>query len=98
MKKLIGILLAVYVSSVWAGNYSFLNYSPIRYLTTEDAEIYKAAEMKALNTTKDGQKVAWQNPHTGASGYLIPVKTEQLNGQTCRELKKIGRASCRERV
>lgn len=41
---------------------------------------------RALEHNPDGQRSAWQNPNTGASGYTEPVRTyETVDGTPCRE-------------
>lgn len=50
-----------------------------------DRSIYQDSTQNALETAPIGNKVSWNNPDTGASGYTQPVKTYKSNGRYCRE-------------
>ena len=51
-----------------------------------DQEEQAKAELQALEDTRTGQTVAWQNPDTGNSGSVTPTNTYQNTaGEYCRE-------------
>ncbi len=77
----------LYTSPLYAYNTSFLSYSAIYYFNSQDTQLMKAAIQQGLNSTKDGVKVSWRNPHSTAFGYVIPSNTSNKNGVTCRDLK-----------
>ncbi len=54
--------------------------------TDADAKLYMAAQNKALNTKRDGVKITWKNPESGAYGYMIPMRTIREKGILCRNL------------
>jgi surface antigen len=64
----------------------WLNYSPVRFFTDKDWDLAKNAAREALNNTKDGQTVEWQNPASDNRGSLTPVSTTIKDGRTCRDL------------
>ncbi len=68
-------------------NTSFLGNSAISFYTKEDWSISKNAQIKALNQTEDGVKLAWTNPKTGSHGVFLPVHTLHANGALCRDLE-----------
>jgi len=86
LKYFICFIILFLSFSCKAGNYSFLNDAAISNFTTADTKLFIAAQEKALNRTRDGVKVSWRNPHTKVSGYVLPIKTANINGQTCRWL------------
>lgn len=87
MKKLIFTLfLVLFCAPIYASNFSFLNYSPAFYFTKQDWEISKATAIKALDTGRNNQKISWNNPQTGAKGYVIPLNSTTMNGYKCRKL------------
>ncbi len=71
------------VFSAHAFNADFMRYSPAYYFTKEDWNIVETTANNALTNAKDGQKLAWKNPSSGASGYVIPSHTQK----NCRHLK-----------
>lgn len=88
MKKVIlSILLAL--STIFtlahASNYGFLATSPMAYLTQTDYKFLMNAQQTALNS-RDGAKISWKNPKTGAFGTIIPSHTTRVNGLLCRNL------------
>lgn len=72
--------------SAWAVNDAFMSNSAMSYFTQEDWQIFNKTQETALDQTKDGVKVSWKNPETGAYGYMIPSDTHKENGMTCRKL------------
>ena len=90
MKKVIlstlGVVFCFASFSVSAQNYYFMKGAAINYFTEEDATIYERAQTNALNNHKDGDKVSWSNPKSGAHGYFIPSDTKKEKDMTCRKL------------
>jgi surface antigen len=55
-------------------------------LDSRDKRLAGEAAQRALETAPSGAAVAWQNPDTGHSGTVVPVKTYQADSGTyCRE-------------
>jgi len=55
-------------------------------LDAADREKANAAASRALEAVPSGQSVAWQNPDSGNTGAVTPVRTYQTStGQYCRE-------------
>lgn len=86
MKKLLFILLlnSIFISQIYASNYSFLNYSPVFYFTDQDWQIMDSTLKNVLNNGRTNAKVEWRNPATGAHGYFIPVSSSGKKGKNCR--------------
>ncbi|SLN29736.1 RT0821/Lpp0805 family surface protein [Oceanibacterium hippocampi] len=54
-----------------------------------DTAAMERAVNEALESRLSGQTVRWQNPATGASGTITPVRTYRArNGQWCREFTR----------
>ena len=53
--------------------------------TLDDVDRMKASETQqaVLEKNKDGQSSTWNNPNTGHSGRVTPIRTRQ--GEDCRE-------------
>ena len=87
MKNLLIATCCSFISTItFAFNESFLVYAPVYFFTPADNQIYSNAQQKALNA-KDGTKISWRNPKTGANGYIIPSSTTVANGTKCRQLQ-----------
>lgn len=71
---------------VYASNFSFLNYTSVYYLTSDDWTIIKKTSNDVLNDTRDNVKVTWRNPQTGAYGFMIPSQANSFKGAQCRQL------------
>ena len=54
-------------------------------LDQRDKRLQAEAAQKAMESTPSGKPVAWNNPDSGHSGTITPVRTYQSNGQYCRE-------------
>src|SRR5215468_10789980 len=54
-------------------------------LDQRDKRLQAEAAQKALETAPSGQAVAWNNPDSGHSGTVTPVRTYQSDGKYCRE-------------
>jgi surface antigen len=58
-------------------------------LDDRDKQMATQAAQRAFEQNRTGQAAVWNNPDTGNSGSITPVKTYQLaNGQYCREYKQ----------
>lgn len=79
-------LLSIF--SVYAFNPGFLQHTPLYYYTKQDWDFSRNTSYKALEHAKDGKKIVWQNPQTGASGYSLPSHTQG----NCRHLKIFNQA------
>jgi surface antigen len=62
----------------------FLNRSMAAQMTREDLQMAQAALREALGSASDGSVVAWNNPATGASGTVTPLKSSTQGGRACR--------------
>jgi surface antigen len=68
-------------------NTLFVDKMPIGRMTTEDIDILMAAAYKALDDLPDGATSHWENPKTGAGGYLTPRATFRESGLACRDMQ-----------
>jgi len=58
-------------------------------LDERDKRLANEAAQKALETAPSGSAVAWQNPDSGHSGTVTPVRTYQTgSGSYCREYQQ----------
>ena len=85
---LISILLVMSLFSTYtfSGNYSFLYNTPGQYFTHTDWELFNQAKERALNDTSYGKKVVWQNPENKHQGYFITTKVNQPPQNACKNL------------
>lgn len=74
------------------GFWPLLEDSPISRFSDEDLALFQAAQSEALEERPDGSAVSWENPDTGASGSLIPLKTDRIGERRCRLLRIINHA------
>ncbi|MBK8173894.1 MAG: hypothetical protein IPK66_00900 [Rhodospirillales bacterium] len=73
-----GVLLGGLVGGV-AGN----------YLDDQDKRTAAATTQQALETKPSGTTTTWQNPDSGHSGAITPIKTYQSSsGEYCREYQQ----------
>jgi surface antigen len=77
-------LLALATGLAMASNVQFLRDSPISKMTPEDLTLMRATIRESLDKTADGTATRWENPKTGASGIVTPLKSFQLDGAPCR--------------
>jgi surface antigen len=92
MKSTIGLyacalLLCAASSPSYGFNTLFADKMPIGRMTAEDIDIMLAAAYKALDDLPDGKTSRWENPKTGAGGYLTPRATYRESGLACRDLQ-----------
>jgi len=57
-------------------------------LDDRDKRMANAAAQRALETAPSGKAVAWNNPDSGHSGTITPVRTYESNGRYCREFQQ----------
>lgn len=53
-----------------------------------DRQMAQAAASRALETAPSGTPVPWNNPDSGHSGTVTPVRTYQAQGTYCREYQQ----------
>ena len=70
-----------------AANLRFLKDAPASRFNAEDSKLFRAAFDKALTEAPDGTGVDWSNEKTGGRGRLTPVKTYEVKGASCRDLR-----------
>ena len=58
------------------------------YLDDRDKKMAAESAHRALETAPSGQSVAWNNPDSGHSGTVTPVRTYQSGGTYCREYQQ----------
>lgn len=85
---ILGITLCLLGSSLTsAANMAFMSEQAMSRFTKQDAEIFNAAAAKAL-AAKDGTKIQWKNPDTGAFGTLTPY-ADRDNNPDCRVIHMV---------
>lgn len=57
-------------------------------LDQRDKKMAADSAARALESSPSGQTVAWQNPDSGNSGTVTPVRTYQSGGTYCREYQQ----------
>jgi surface antigen len=57
-------------------------------LDERDKKMAAASAHQALETAPSGKPVAWNNPDSGHSGTVTPVRTYQSGGTYCREYQQ----------
>jgi len=90
------IFLVLVFSSLYtislAASHGYLKGAPIASFTSEDTAMMENTIFKALDTLKDGEKLAWKNDKTGNSGLVNPIKSYQNDNQPCRTVRVINRS------
>ena len=90
---IIGITILMQSPIIYAVNPSFLHdITPISDFTKEDSEMFWNAITSALDTKKDGEKLAWKNDKSGNSGLVNPLSSFQEGDTQCRNLRIINRS------
>src|SRR5262245_10866499 len=56
-------------------------------LDQRDKRLAAEAQQRALESTPTGTPAAWNNPDSGHSGRVTPVRTYQSGGTYCREFQ-----------
>ncbi|HEX7229084.1 MAG TPA: RT0821/Lpp0805 family surface protein [Candidatus Binatia bacterium] len=57
-------------------------------LDERDKRMAAQTQNRALETTPSGQSLAWNNPDSGHSGSVTPIRTYQAGGTYCREYQQ----------
>src|SRR5690349_16404133 len=86
IKLILGACFFILSLPVLSSNYNFLSDTAASYFTQEDWNIFNKTQRMALNSSKTGVKIKWQNPNSGSYGYMIPGKMTRENGMTCRTI------------
>jgi hypothetical protein len=87
MKFFLLLVLSLFSVTANSTNLSFLYDSPMRSITADDWKMIENTSETVLSSYPNHKKAAWQNPHSGNSGYLEALNTTQRNGMPCRDLK-----------
>lgn len=86
-------ILTLTTPAVYAVNWMFLEDSPAAHFTDEDWRLIAVLGESALEQQQDGEMGEWDNPESGNSGSITPVKSyKSADGQPCRKLKVVERA------
>jgi surface antigen len=89
---LVALLLAIPAAN--ASNFDFLHdTTPISDFTKEDSELFWNAIITALDTKKDGEKLAWKNDKSGNSGLVNPISSYKENETECRTVRIVNRTA-----
>ena len=86
-KHLVLIFLISVISSVHAGNWTFLADTPITELTKEELKSFKLFARKNMASLEDRQTAVWKSSTSKAKGIIKPELTFQKNGLTCRQTR-----------
>lgn len=86
------LLFSSLLSVSFASNLNFLESAPIASFNSDDTAMMEKTILRALDSLKDGDKLAWKNDKSGNSGLVNPVKSYKQNGSECRTLRIINRS------
>ena len=79
--------------AVSAFNLRFMSDDPLKEFTEEDWQIANGAFDAAIDHNADAEAETWENPKTGSSGSVTPLKTfKDPDGGTCRLMQIINQA------
>jgi len=93
LRQLIIIIFSVcFYGNATASGFLFLKNSPIASFGKDDLALMKDSIYKALEQTKDGEQLAWENTKTGRSGVVNPLKTFKHKGMKCRTIEVVNRS------
>ena len=84
IRKLL-ILALLAAGPAWALNMSGFKDAPLTRLTGEELKAFRAAIMKALDETPEGQTVEWKAPKTQFVSKITPQRRFSIGKQQCRE-------------
>ena len=62
-------------------------------LTADDFALQRAAIRRTLDEEPDGGRGTWENPDTGHSGEVLPLRTSVRDDQRCRVFRLIMRGA-----
>ena len=94
MRKIItSLTVFLFVPVLNAASPNFLHdVTPISDFTKEDSEMFWNAITTALDSKKDGEKLAWKNDKSGNSGLVNPLSTYTEADTQCRNLRIVNRS------
>ena len=91
MRTLIALLsialLALGAGATLASNVTFMRNSPLSKMTSDDLALMRTTMRESLDKGADGTSQRWENPATGASGVVTPLKSYQREGVACRTVE-----------
>lgn len=102
MKRMTRLDVAIFAAALLASSEGFalnilsMRDLPIRHMTDEDREIFKATVLGMLDRGTDGTTVTLENPKTGAHGNLTPRVRFEREAKVCRELEVANSARGRD--
>ncbi len=85
-------LITIMGAPALSQNLTFLEKSPISYLTASDEVLLRAAWAEALDECADGETVEWRNEESGHFGSIRVLDTHEDFGTTCRTVRSRTRA------
>jgi|GEM_PF-824131 surface antigen len=78
------VLFALGTGTALASNVTFMRNSPLAKMTAEDLDLMRTTLRETLDRAADDAPKRWENPKTGASGVVTPLKSYQRDGMACR--------------
>lgn len=81
------IWLSASFDAAQASNLRFLEFSSTALFDDDDWNHLPEAARDALENNDDGAERVWENPETGNNGRIVPVRTYEDFGTTCRRLR-----------
>jgi surface antigen len=76
-------------------NFGFLNNSALGNLTEQDAVMLRDSLQSALRSEQDGSVFDWNNPASGARGFVRMRQAYQVQDMPCRVLEIVTTARYR---
>jgi len=84
---LLATLFVLTTAQAVASNVTFMRNSPLSQMTPEDLALFRATVREVLEKGTDGTARRWDNPNTGASGVVTPLKSYERDGRPCRNVE-----------
>lgn len=72
--------------SAFAFNMRWLEDTPAQYFTDEDWRLVEQTVTQALEQSKKGDRLTWENPETGHSGSVTNMGPADHEGRGCTRL------------
>ena len=89
----LGVALACYAVGSNAGNYNFLQNSPLMSFTADDNKMFMENARTVLESTSPNAKSSWSNPKTGNSGAAeVKAQFTSTDGNLCKRLRLFNRS------
>lgn len=89
----LGVALACYAVGSNAGNYNFLQNSPLMSFTADDNKMFTENTRTVLESTSANAKSSWSNPKTGNSGEAeVKAQFTSTDGNLCKHLRVFNRS------